>query len=79
MVGAGLRLGHLLREPGRLPPPASSERVGVVVVGAGVAGLAAAWHLARRGVSDLLVLELEDAPGGNARAYAFNVSGAGGR
>lgn len=70
IVGAAHRLGHLLREPGRLPPPTSTERVDVVVVGAGVAGLAAAWHLARGGVKDLIVLDLEDAPGGNARAGA---------
>jgi hypothetical protein len=69
-VGAGHRLGHLLREPGRLPPPSARERVEVAIVGAGVAGLAAAWHLARRGVRDLAVLDLEDTPGGNARAGA---------
>ncbi len=67
IVGAAERLGHLLREPGRLPPPSSSERTEVVVVGAGVAGLATAWHLARRGVRELVVLELEDTAGGNAR------------
>jgi glycine/D-amino acid oxidase-like deaminating enzyme len=67
-VGAGHHLGHLLREPGRLPPPASRERVAVAIVGGGVAGLAAAWHLARAGVRDLVLLDLEDAPGGNARA-----------
>jgi hypothetical protein len=70
IVGAGHPLGHLLREPGRLPPPDASERAAVVIVGAGVAGLAAAWHLVRRGVPDLIVLELEDTPGGNARAGA---------
>jgi glycine/D-amino acid oxidase-like deaminating enzyme len=69
-VGAGPRLGHLLREPGRLPPPATRERTDVAVVGAGVAGLGAAWHLARGGVRDLVVLDLEDSPGGNARAGA---------
>ena len=69
-VGAGQHLGHLLREPGRLPSPAGSERADVVIVGAGVAGLAAAWHLARAGVRDLTLLELEDSPGGNARAGA---------
>ena len=69
-VGAGPALGHLLRDPGRLPPPVTRERVEVAVVGAGVAGLAAAWHLARGGVRDLVVLDLEDAPGGNARAGA---------
>jgi flavin-dependent amine oxidoreductase len=66
IVGADSQLGHRLREPGH-PPPASGERVDVAIVGAGVAGLAAAWHLARRGVRDLVVLELEDGPGGNAR------------
>jgi Flavin containing amine oxidoreductase len=75
IVGAGHQLGHLLREPGRLPPPSSSERTGVVVVGAGVAGLAAAWHLARGGVRDLLVLELEDVAGGNARPGHSPVTG----
>jgi hypothetical protein len=74
IVGASHRLGHLLREPDRVPPPSASERTGVVVVGAGVAGLAAAWHLERRGVRDLVVLELEDAPGGNARAGASAVT-----
>jgi phytoene dehydrogenase-like protein len=69
-VGAGHHLGHLLREPGRLPPPGAPERVDVIVVGAGVAGLAAAWHLGNRGVRDLVVLDLEDAPGGNARSGA---------
>jgi glycine/D-amino acid oxidase-like deaminating enzyme len=73
-VGAGHRLGHLLREPEQLPPPTSTERLDVVIVGAGVAGLAAAWHLARGRVRDLLVLELEDAPGGNARSGASPVS-----
>jgi protoporphyrinogen oxidase len=66
-VGAGPQLGHLLREPG-LPPPTARERVEVAIVGAGVAGLAAAWHLARGGVRDLVVLDLENTPGGNARA-----------
>lgn len=70
IVGASHALGHLLREPGGLPPPGTTERTAVVIVGGGVAGLAAAWHLARRGVRDMVVLELEDAPGGNARAGA---------
>ena len=67
IVGTSPQIGHLLREPGRLPPPEATERVAVAIVGGGVAGLAAAWHLARRGVRDLIVLELEDTPGGNAR------------
>lgn len=74
LVGAGHRLGHLLRDPERVPPPTSRERVAVAIVGGGVAGLAAAWHLARGGVRDLVVLDLEDTPGGNARAGASAVT-----
>jgi NAD(P)-binding Rossmann-like domain len=75
IVGAGHRRGHLLREVGRLPPPSATERVAVAIVGAGVAGLTAAWTLARAGVHDLVVLDLEDTPGGNARAGASPVTG----
>ncbi|HTO11043.1 MAG TPA: NAD(P)-binding protein [Candidatus Binatia bacterium] len=67
IVGAGHGLGHRLREPGAWPPPARTERVAVAIVGGGVAGLGAAWHLTRTGVSDLVLLELEDTTGGNAR------------
>lgn len=43
------------------------ESISVVVVGGGVAGLVAAWSLRRRGVRDVVVLELEEQAGGNAR------------
>ena len=36
----------------------------VVVVGAGIAGLVAAWELARHGGIDVTVLEAERRPGG---------------
>lgn len=48
--------------------PQATRRTGVVIVGAGVSGLSAAWTLARAGIDDFLVLDLEDSPGGNARA-----------
>ena len=47
------------------------RRVGALVLGGGVAGLAAARALARRGIDDVHVLELEDAAGGNARGHAM--------
>jgi hypothetical protein len=75
IVGAGHRLGHRLREGGGWPPAERSERVAVAIVGGGVAGLAAAWHLERAGVKDLVLLELEDTAGGNARAGASAVTG----
>ena len=40
------------------------ERVEVVVIGAGQAGLSAAHHLRRLGVSPFVVLDADDAPGG---------------
>jgi cation diffusion facilitator CzcD-associated flavoprotein CzcO len=53
----GLRTGSRLR----LDPPARS--VPVVVIGAGQAGLSAAYHLRRRGL-EYVVLDGEDGPGG---------------
>ena len=38
-----------------------------MIVGAGLSGLCAAWRLRRAGFSDFEILELESAPGGNAR------------
>ena len=51
-------------------PPADmpvNESAAVVIVGAGIAGLVAAWSLRRRNVHSVVVLELEEQAGGNAR------------
>lgn len=66
IVGASDRLGHALRD-GLRPEPEVWERAGVVIVGGGVAGLAAAWRFLRAGFEDFVLLELEEAPGGTAR------------
>jgi len=58
---------HELRHRACLRVPTRTERVPVVVVGGGVAGLSAAWRMARRGFRDFVVLELERDAGGNAR------------
>src|SRR5262245_10478506 len=67
IVGGAHARGHRLRN-GFRPSPESWTDVAVAVMGAGVAGLSAAWALDRAGLRDLLVLELEDAPGGTARS-----------
>jgi protoporphyrinogen oxidase len=67
LVGANVLLGHRLRL-GPPPPPSTWKEVPVVIVGAGVAGLSAAWRLARERFDRFVVLELESAPGGTARA-----------
>ncbi|GAB4551539.1 MAG: NAD(P)/FAD-dependent oxidoreductase [Rhizobacter sp.] len=70
-VGAQHERGHRLRELQKsgLPPPAVQHRVGVLIVGAGVAGLACARALARKGVTDVHLLDLEDSAGGNSRGH----------
>lgn len=71
LVGASHESGHRLRETINLTPQ-SWETRDVVIVGSGIAGLAAAWRLA--GKADALVLELEPAIGGTARSGASSVS-----
>ena len=73
VVGASHRLGHLLRDGAR-PEPQQIRDVRVAIVGAGVAGLSAAWKLARSGMRDFVVLELEADAGGNSRWGANDVS-----
>ena len=68
-------LGHRVRDekPPRIPAD-KWERAGVVIVGAGIAGLSAARRLLAAGYDDFVVLELESAPGGTARSGANGTS-----
>ncbi|MBK6471567.1 MAG: FAD-dependent oxidoreductase [Betaproteobacteria bacterium] len=68
-VGARHERGHRLRSAATLPTAAVQRRAAVLVVGAGIAGLAAARGYLQRGVQDLHLLELEDAAGGNSRGH----------
>ena len=71
-VGAPHERGHRLRDlskSGQWPEPAVQRRAGVVVVGAGIAGLACARTLAKSGLDDVQLFDLEDAPGGNSRGH----------
>ena len=75
IVGASHQAGHRLRErPRQWTVPRQTQEVPVVIVGAGIAGLSAAWKLDRSGFRDFVVLELEPAAGGNARAGGNDVS-----
>jgi monoamine oxidase len=68
-VGAQHERGHRLRDLKSLPTAAVQRRAAVVVVGGGIAGLAAARALTRQGVDDVALLELEDRAGGNSRGH----------
>ncbi|PTY05132.1 FAD-dependent oxidoreductase [Opitutaceae bacterium EW11] len=73
ILGANSAAGHRLRT-GALPPVSETIEAEFVVLGGGVAGLSAARQLRRSGVNDLLLLELEDEIGGNARSGSNAVS-----
>ena len=67
-VDVMLDAGHVLRAA----PPAfaneTSARVDCLVIGAGAAGLSAAWRLAGAGLESLLVVELDGVEGGTAQS-----------
>lgn len=66
-AGIGHERGHRLRQPWPGHAPAVTRRVHTVIVGGGIAGLAAARALRLAGHDDFVLLELEDRPGGNSR------------
>ncbi|MFV0678818.1 FAD-dependent oxidoreductase [Ottowia sp.] len=59
--------GHLLRQPWPQRAPDVTRRVHTLIVGGGIAGLAAARALRLAGHDDFVLLELEDTAGGNSR------------
>jgi hypothetical protein len=67
IVGGSVGRGHRLRE-GFRPRPEEIEEVPVAILGAGIAGLSAAWTFEHAAFRDFVVLELEAAPGGTARS-----------
>lgn len=72
-VGQLAERGHAWRD-GRWRPGGKvvfTRRVHTLVVGGGIAGLAAARVLQDNGLDDLAVLDLDDEPGGNARGHVL--------
>lgn len=67
LLGMPHALGHRLRDGG-FPAPSEVRKAGVLIVGGGISGLSAAWRLAKSGVDDFLLLEMESESGGNSRA-----------
>jgi protoporphyrinogen oxidase len=69
IVGASDVIGHRIRDGLTITPSQDQwERASVVIVGGGIAGLSAAWHLLNAGFEDFILLELERAPGGTSRS-----------
>ncbi|HEY6512127.1 MAG TPA: FAD-dependent oxidoreductase [Burkholderiaceae bacterium] len=71
-LGVAHARGHRVRSPmPALAAAVARRRSDVLVVGAGIAGLACARALVRNGIEDVLLLELEDEPGGNSRGHTL--------
>jgi glycine/D-amino acid oxidase-like deaminating enzyme len=66
-VNESQHTGHRLRDRTLATAPKQSVRVPVIIIGAGIAGLSAAWRLNKRGFGDFVLLEMESQPGGNSR------------
>src|SRR5262245_20760148 len=74
LVDTGMVRGHALVRDGRPPPISQWRKHRVVIVGGGVAGLAAGWELRRQGVRDTVILELDRSAGGTARSGSSPVT-----
>jgi hypothetical protein len=69
IIGASDAFGHRLRDGLRIEIPKDAWiDIPLVIVGGGVAGLTAAWHLQKSGFHDFALIELESAPGGTSRS-----------
>ncbi len=66
-VNDSFQMGHLLRDRASFPAAKRTEKLPIVIVGGGIAGLSAAWRLRKRGFTDFVLLEMNAQPGGNAR------------
>jgi protoporphyrinogen oxidase len=75
IVGASDNVGHRLRQAARAMPSTDAWRQrDIVIVGAGMSGLSAAWRLQHAGFDDYTVFELEPVAGGTSRSGSSRVS-----
>lgn len=66
--------GHAIRDRHAIPAPRQTVKVPLLIIGGGMAGLSAAWHLDKKGFRDFTILELEKEAGGNSRYGQNEVS-----
>src|SRR5579863_8628172 len=66
-VNESFPLGHKLRDHQPFTSAKQIQKIPIVIVGGGIAGLSAAWRLTKRNFHDFVLLEMEPQPGGNSR------------
>src|SRR5689334_23201653 len=65
IVKPGMEIGHSLRDTAHWPSPHDEISTDIVILGSGIAGLTAAWKLAREGFRRVLLIAGPE-PCGNA-------------
>ena len=73
IVGAPAKFGHQLNGQIKENPP-TTESVGTLIIGAGIAGLSAGWWLRRNNIKDFIILDLDESIGGNSRSGQNEIS-----
>lgn len=79
-IGGGIlapnsKLGHLLRAPQQKQPvPDQVHETEILIVGGGISGLSAGYHLNRSGIHDFKIIEVNDRVGGNSLGGQNSVS-----
>ncbi len=73
-VNDAFPLGHRLRYHAGFSAPKRIEKVPIVIIGGGMAGLCAAWRLQKKGFHDFVLLEMEAEVGGNSRSGENEIS-----
>jgi predicted NAD/FAD-dependent oxidoreductase len=68
-VGDAHALGHRVRDAKSLALPEVQRRSSLIVIGAGIAGLAASRAAMRAGIDDVVVFDPHAQPGGNSRGH----------
>ena len=66
-VNDSFQLGHQLRDRASFPAVRRTQKLAVVIVGGGIAGLSAAWRLNKHAFHDFVLLEMNEQLGGNSR------------
>lgn len=65
LLSTGSELGHMFRD-NKFPAPARTEKHRIAVIGGGISGLSASRKLSKNGITDFVLLELENELGGNS-------------
>ncbi|MBX3022908.1 MAG: FAD-dependent oxidoreductase [Bdellovibrionales bacterium] len=75
MQGPSADIGHILRgDHSQVPPPSSEEKIPIAIIGGGVSGLSAAWHLHDFKFKDFKLFELDHEVGGTSAFGENSVS-----